>query len=311
MSHLLRICQAFIILSFALILGIAHAVYVEPNRVKVVPTGTAGYDANTGLYTYTFTFCSDLSSAQEVESVVILLGDSSAINAIAPKGWRSFPWKDGVQELPGNKIQFGTIEVGQLPPNYVDDGNLVPSIYQIKPGNCLGGFSFQSPDPSGSGYFYAQGFTPIPDIDDLPDYDALGTSPPGYFDPSESYRSSTKVPIYSGAVFSGNRKGDGFVTFKNIANLDTRTAPVQIDIEFGINGETVDQNTFKAYLNSEDVTTDFKVTGPKTRSAIFPYDHLSLVPGGRNTLLTTVRGVVSAKGATAGVVDRIVFTVTP
>lgn len=287
----------------------SQAAYIGGNQVNVQAKADVTYDADTGLYTYNYAFTNATSSRQEVDSVVILLGDSSAINVMAPKGWGSFAWNDGNQGLPGNKIEFATVEVGQLPADYVDDPSYymrdVPSIYQIKPGQTLSGFSFQSPDPPGIVDFYAQGFTQIPDVEDLPD------PPLAYFDASESVKGQTKGPKYTETLYSGNRRPatDGFLVFKNLVNRDTKLAPVQVDIKFGLNGETVDQNTFKAYLNSQDVTAQFKPTGEKTRRAVFQPNQLAI--GGRNTLLTTVQGIIPSNGRTASDVDRVVFTVQP
>lgn len=68
---------------------------------------------------------------------------------------------------------------------------------------------------------------------------------------------------------------------------------------------------YKAYLNSRDVTAEFQVTGPKTRRAIFNPDHLALVVGGSNSLLTTVQGIIPGSTRTAGDEDRVTFKVAP
>lgn len=311
MSRFLRSRLIFILAGILYPLAAAYGVYVPGNQVSIQAKADVTYDANTGLYTYSYSFTSAASSLQEVESVTILLSDSSAIGVVVPKGWDYSIWTDGNQGSPGNKLHLVAIEVDQLPADYVDDPSYymrgIPSNYNIKPGQTLSGFSFQSPDPPGVVDFYAQGFTYIPDVEDLPD------PPPAYFDAGESFKGQAKGPKYSDQLFLGGRRGavDGFLAFRNIANRDTKFAPVQIDIEFGINGETVDQNTFKAYLNSQDVTADFKMTGTKTRRAVFSAGHIALQVDGRNTLLTTVQGIVPGRNRTASDVDRVVFTVQP
>lgn len=302
MVHSLKIYLATLV-AVLMPIGIAGAVYEVPNQVNVRATSDVTYDATSGLYTYSYSFHNAATSAQEVESVVIMLGESSAINVKVPKGWDYSGWGDGIQHLPGNKLHFVAIEIDSLPPNYVDDGNLVPSNYTIKPGQTLAGFSFQSPDPPAIVDLYAQGFTKIPDVDDLPD------PSPTYFE--EAFKGQTKGPKYTETLYTGNRRPatDGFLVFKNLVNRDTKIAPVQVDIEFGINGETVDQSTFRATLNSENVTALFKSTGPKTMRAVFQPNQLAI--GGRNILLTTVQGIIPSNGRTAGDVDRVVFTVPP
>ena len=84
---------------------------------------------------------------------------------------------------------------------------------------------------------------------------------------------------------------------------------MQVDIEFAINGETVDQSTFRATLNNQDVTADFQVTGEKSRRAVFPASHPALKVGGRNVLLTVVDGIVPGTARTATDVDRVTITV--
>lgn len=289
------------------------ATWISPNNVNVQAKADVTYSADTGLYTYSYTFTNDTNSLLEVSDIIIPLNASIAINISAPEGWSSATSKDGVI-IVGGTVGFSATG-GDVPPDFVDTGtNIPPSPYQIRPGQTLSGFSFQSPDPPALVDFYAQGFTQIPELGvDEPDYDAIGVASPSILDASQSFKGQTKGPKYSDQLFLGGRRGavDGFLAFRNIANRDTKVAPVQIDIEFGVNGETVDQNTFKAYLNSQEVTTDFKVTGPKTRRAVFQKEHLALTVDGRNTLLTTVQGVIPRSGRTAGDVDRVVFTVAP
>lgn len=295
-------------LSLVLILSFSSAVAIVeiPNQVDVVLTADVTYSPDTGLYTYTYTATSTLASIQGVSNIYIPLSGSTALNIRAPYGWSGDVFLDGSMLYWSASEEYGFI----APPGYVNDGAGLPSIYQIKPGKTLGGFSFQSPDPPNPGIFYAKGWVRIPiEGVDFPS----GQEPAGPTWPDDSFKGQTKGPKYSDQLFMGGRRGavDGFLAFRNITNRDTKAVPVQIDIEFGVNGETVDQNTFKAYLNSQDVTADFKVTGPKTRRAIFQSGHLALRVGARNSLLTTVQGVIPGSNRTAGDVDRVTFTVAP
>ncbi len=197
------------------------------------------------------------------------------------RGWSGGTWSNG------SVVDFAATEIVPLPPDVAWDGSFPDVAYKIKRGQTLKGFSFQSVDPPDVINFYAQGFTQLPEATEESEPGELAPSP---LDPSQSFRGRTKGPKYSDQLFLGNRRGavDGFLAFRNIANRDTKPAPVQVDIEFGINGETVDQNTFKAYLNSQDITAQFiQSTDPNKRRAVFQPNQLNI--GGRNTLLTTAR----------------------
>lgn len=318
MLNLLKSHLTFLLLITASPLALAASYYINPNyitpgNVRVHATADVTYDPNTGLYTYSYVFRNDPTSLLEVSDIMIPLHGSAAINVKAPKGWTIHPWRDGMWGQQGVLVWAATGGPYLIPPNYVDDGTIYPSVHQIKQGQTLGGFSFQSPDPPALVNFYAEGFTQIPkmgvDVND--EYEEQDIPLPSPFDPTESYKGQTKGPQYTESLYTGNRRPatDGFLVFKNLVNRDTKVAPVQVDIEFGINGETVDQATFKATLNSKDVTAHFKSTGPKTMRAVFQPAQLNT--DGRNTLLTTVHGIIPRNGRTAGDVDRVVFTVQP
>lgn len=278
--------------------------YISPNNVVARAQAQVSYDSNTGLYTYQYSFTTDVNSLLPVTDIIIPLSGSSVINIDAPKGWSGSVWSNG------SMVDFSATEAEPLAPGAVWDGTFPAPANPIRQGQTLSGFSFQSIDPPEIINFYVQGFTQLPEATEESGPDQLAPSP---LDASESFKGQTKGPKYSDQLFLGGRRGavDGFLAFRNIVNRDAKIAPVQIDIEFGVNGETVDQNTFKAYLNSQDVTADFKVTGTKTRRAVFSAGHLALQVGGRNTLLTTVQGIIPGSGRTAGDADRVVFTVQP
>lgn len=290
---------------------IAVAAYIAPNNVKVQAKADVSYDAASGLYTYSYSFANDPTSVLEVSDIIIPLNRSAVINVTVPQGWSMGASLDGVITT-GGTISFSATGSDDNTPLIWDGVTPPPSTYQIKQGQTLSGFSFQSPDPPAVIDFHAQGYTKIPELGvDVPDYDVLGISPPSDVDPSESFKGQTKGPNYTETLYTGNRRPatDGFLVFKNLVSRDTKVAPVQVDIEFGINGETVDQNTFRATLNSKDITAQFKPTGPKTMRAVFQPTQLNI--GGRNTLLTTVQGILPSNGRTVGDVDRITFTVQP
>lgn len=295
--------KTLLLMLLVLAVPLAHAAIEWPNKVSVSVNADVTYDATTGLFTYRYTLTSDPASVQEVSGFHLRVG-GSVLNTVSPRGWK------GRVNVSGDMVSWAASEPEGIviPPGYVDDGNLLPSIYQIKPGQTLGGFSFQSPDPPQFDVFYAEGFVRIPaegvdfepgNMPVIPDFpDDLFKGPP------------TKVPRYSENLFFGGRRPgvDGFLVFKNIENGDVRPAPVLIDLVFGVNGEAVRQETFRATLNNVDVTHKFVVTGPDTRRGVFPVG-LGGVKTGRNVLLTTVEGTVPGTTRTAADTDRISFTV--
>lgn len=292
------------LLGMLFFMALAQAAVEIPNKVKVTLAAEISYDANSGLFTYTYTALSDPASEQEVDNIVIpLIG--SIINIQSPYGWTGRVNADGTMLSWCACEPFGII----IPPGYVDDGNVLPSIYQIKPGGSLGGFSFQSLEPPGSGTFHAGGFVRIPveGVDFQP-----GEEPVIPDWPDNLYASQTQVPVHSENtnLFPGGRRPavDGFLQFKNIKNRDAKNPPVVVEIVFAAKGEIVDQSTFRATLNSMDVTGKFVEIAPNQRRAVFPLG-LGAVKSGRNVLLTTVKGVVPGTNRTATDTDRITFTV--
>jgi hypothetical protein len=122
-------------------------------------TPTVSFNPETNLYTYTYSLRNDAASALEASSILIATGGSEVWNIKTPQGWTAAVIEGRIA------VEFAATEVGQLPVDNVDDGNLVPSPFQIKPGQTLEGFSFQSPAPPSSVDFYAHGFKPIPIVD--------------------------------------------------------------------------------------------------------------------------------------------------
>lgn len=114
----------------------------------------------TGLFKYNYTFTNDASSPSEVSAVQLLVNRSVVLDVKTPQGWTSKMWSDGAA------LAFAATDIGTLPPGFVDDGLLVPSPFQIKPGESLSGFSFLSPDPPAQIEILAQGFQQLPVLED-------------------------------------------------------------------------------------------------------------------------------------------------
>jgi hypothetical protein len=127
------------------------------NLVVVNVAAQVAFDAASGLYTYTYRVTSSATSAQEVWLFEVEVR-GPVVNLTSPRGWSALVAPSG------RLVSWGATEIGPLPPNFVDDGNVRPSPFQIKPDQTLGGFSFQSPEPPGASAFFAQGFTKLPAV---------------------------------------------------------------------------------------------------------------------------------------------------
>lgn len=286
-------------------LVLTTAVLAEPaNKVIVTATHTVEYDDASGLFTYSYAFRSDSMSLQEVDFIHLPVR-GSVTNIRSPKGWGGGTNIDGSMIIWGADDPAGII----IPPGYIDDGNILPSIYQIKPGVTLGGFSYQSPDPAAETPFYAQGFVKLDVVDES---DPNAVYPPVLTLEQDSYSATTVSPAAPKDVYFGGRRPavDGFLYFVGLQHQDTKVAPVAIDIAFAKNGEVVFTETFKATLNNVDVTRFFKPAADNKRRAVFVLgDGASPLKEGRNVLLTTIEGVVPGTNRRTTDADRIGFQV--
>lgn len=275
------------------------------NKVVVGSSVAVTYDSNTGLFKYAYALSSGATSQQEVDTFYVPLRGTTAVNLQAPAGWTaSLQGADG-----GMVIWCACAEEGIVaPPNFVDVGQLVPSIYQIKPGQTLSGFSFQSPDPPAAGTFYAAGFVQIPveGVDFAP-----GMSPNLPTFPNDVATGQVDSPLRVESTFGGGRRPavDAFVTFLTLKDGDSRVAPVLIDIVFGPNGETVFADTFHAVLNGVDITGQFVATSATRRRAYLQLSPSSVLKTGANILSTSVDGIVPGATRTATDTDRLKFVV--
>lgn len=280
------------------------------NQLTAFVDADVTFESASGLYTYTYKVMSAPSSIQEIWFLALEFSGTvtrNIVNSASPRGW-SFDVHDNRPI-----VSWGATEVGPLPPDFVDDGNVVPSPFQIKPGQTLAGFSFQSPDPPDTATFYAEGFTKLPQV--TGDVEELPQGGQGVLDFTQNSFVGTIVgpkSIAGTTPFEGGRRPavDDFLVFLNIAKGETKAAPVAIVIKFALNGETVVRSTFHATLNRIDVTSAFVPSGGTNGDlvGIFNLGSSPLQPG-RNVLITSVDGIVPGTTRTASDVDRLVFDV--
>ena len=278
---------------------------IPTNQVDVTVAVNVTFDTATQLYTYTYSVTSLPTSQQNIEDFAIEF-NGEVLNVTSPRGWMSIPFF--MEPI----LSWGAIEVPteSIPPGYVDDGSLIPSPFQIKPGETLGGFSLQSPSPPQAVKFYVRGFAQVPTATSEDDFDNAGITIPVF--PDDSKVGGTLGPrLTDNLIFAGGRRPsvDGFLGFVGNENGETRRLPVSILIRFGVNGETLFPDTFRAALNREDVTQRFIKTGNGTeRVALFELGQSPLVLG-RNVLTTSVDGLVPDTTRTATDSDAFTFFV--
>lgn len=301
------------IATVAWLLAVSLALTAAQGQILVPPTPgdqltaavstNVSFDSASGLYTYRYTL-SNADSSQQKVWLFALQFTGTVIDPISPPGWTFVEHDDRPI------VSWAATEIGELPPDYIDDGSSVPpSPFTVAQGTALAGFSFRSPDPPANVQFFAQGETPLPQIGeeevDFP-YEILDFT-------EDSFNGSTvgPVPVNEAQYFTGGRRPgvDSFLVFLNLVDGDTRTTPTAVVVEFGIGGETVDSATFRATLNGTDVTASFVPNGrPGELVGLFDLGTSPLAPG-RNVLLTSVEGIVPGTSRTASDVDRLTFTV--
>jgi hypothetical protein len=247
-----------IIVPFLLLNSVLTAqVLVAPqpgNQVVPSVSVTVAQDPKSGLYTYSYTVSSAAISAEEIWFVSLELGGDAAqgiVNTTAPKGWT---FSKNPQD-PG--VTWVATQVDTVPAGFVDDGSVIPSPYQIKPGQALAGFSFQSPQPPTVVRFYAQGFTQMPSAVDAGDLDDAGYVLKDYVD--DSIIGVTQAPTPTNA--SSQPSGLGFFNFLQLTNGAVRQSPVTVGVHFNVGAATIDTTSFHAELNGQDVTSHFTPTG--------------------------------------------------
>ena len=116
----------------------------EPVRVMVGANIT--FDPGLGVYTYSYRVINAVPGAAEVWKFALDIA-GTITDTTAPVGWTSTIDEDrGVVSW-----------VATEPPKDPDDERAAESPHQIKPGETLGGYSFQSHDPPGPARFRAFG----------------------------------------------------------------------------------------------------------------------------------------------------------
>jgi len=139
-----------------------------PNQVSVQVTANTSFDVSTQLYTYTYTLTSDSASVQDVVSFIVSF-EGSIDNMDEPRGWGHAVMSNG------SMLHWSADEAADFPPGVVDQGQLPPSAFPIKPGTSMTGFVFTSPKAPGPVKYIVHGYSPIPPQASEEDAEQLST----------------------------------------------------------------------------------------------------------------------------------------
>jgi hypothetical protein len=269
----------------------AGQVIVPPqpgNQLSITASVTVTFDSSTGLYTYSYSFANAASSAQEAWFVVLELSGDAAqtvTNPQTPQGWHF------MRHPSDSMVSWAATDVGTVPANFVDDGSILPSPYQIKPGQTLGGFSFQSLRPPMAIKFYAQGFTQIPQAVDAGDLFEAGYLMKDFTD--NSIIGVTQGPTPTDP--STQPSGLGFFNFLQITNGAVRKSPVSVGVHFNQSVGTIDVTSFHASLNGKDITAAFSPTGTGSDLAAALDKSSSPLVDDKNVLEGVVSGIPTGR----------------
>lgn len=270
------------------------------NQIAVSVRATTSFDNNTGIYTYSYQLTNSNGSAEAVESFSVRVGGvimPDVLNSTSPAGWTF----GVVSDRP--IVTWDAIDVSGESAD--PSGAPPPSKAQIKPGQQLGGFSFQSHAPPGNVTYYAQGYVKGPlatpgDVDDehavlIPDFTEIGVN------------GTTTGPISSAT--SGPPSVRRFVVVLNPQQGSINASPIQVQLKFAIDGENVDRSTFHAELNGVDVTNRFGAgnSGVELQASF----NLASMPlqAGNNDFIASVSGTNPQGGALTVGLSRVSFTV--
>jgi Dockerin type I domain len=255
------------------------------NGISINVRGGSSFNQNTGLYTYTYTVLNSSNSVENVRYFALRLGGLVMPDVLAP----SSPFGWSYHLINGRPIiRWGA-----------------NSTSQITPGQQLGGFRFQSHVPPGNITYYAKGWVVGPqaapgDLDDehaqnIPDFTQIGVN------------GTTVGPVST--VTQGPPSVRGFVVVLNPQQGSISSPPIQVQLKFAIDGESVDRSTFHAQLNGLDVTNTFGAgSGGVDLQANFNL-RASPLQTGNNDFVASVTGTDPQSGGSVVGLSRITFTV--
>ncbi len=162
----------------------------SPNRIAPTVRMSVRRDARSGLYTYRYVISSSTRSRQQIQAFYLPLHGSEVTDVRSPRGWDALIGDYGIG---GGAIGWcACAEEGiVLPPGAEDSLREIPSIFQIKPGRALSGFSFRSRHPPLATHYFAGGFVQIP-VEGVDFAEGQEPQLPGF--PANQFKGRTRGP---------------------------------------------------------------------------------------------------------------------
>lgn len=124
-----------------------------PNQLTAHVQSSVTFDPATKKYTYNYVVANDAGSAQELKAFDLDFA-SPISNVVDPRGWL-----DSTYSQRSTLGWFASFPPGTHTPSRAA---VPPSPFQIKPGQSLSGFGFQSPKPPGPVKYYVRGYVGVP-----------------------------------------------------------------------------------------------------------------------------------------------------
>jgi Dockerin type I domain len=302
-------CILVILGAIAYVQSASSQIVVAPqpqNQFSANISGSVSFDPAAQLYTYNYQITNAGQSVQEIWLFSVeFSGDvrPDITNPKAPQGWTYLSHSDRPD------FSWAATDVGTLPTNYIDDGNIPPSPFQIKPGRTLNGFSFQSSQPPTNSIVYLQGFAPLPQV-----RNDVGELPQGGAEVKDFADNSIILVVSAPRGFLYNQQNlkpaiDGFFTVVGPRAGSAVSSPLTISVKFSLGGETVNRSSFSASLNGNDVTSRFSSSQQSVDLAGSFTVNDGFLVSGPNLLLAEVSGTDPNTSQTVTKLRRVPFFV--
>lgn len=268
------------------------------NLVAPTITATVSLEPN-GVFRYQYSVANAAAAQQRINFLHLDLA-VPADSADAPADWFAI--------VASKSVSWGAD--GTVDPAWVADHEVdLPSfLSEIAPGASRTGFDLLSSCGGSSTplAYFVQGYN---HLGKQPDDDTAFVAEPEWREDAVSGTVLGPSDCSTVADWGNRRPGvDGFLGVVNFVNGATLPAgPASVQIRFSRAGEVVDRATFRAELNSVDVTSRFVANSRGDMVAVFAPGS-SPARTGRNVLLLKVDGQILGTTRTATDADRFSFT---